>query len=128
MKRIVTARPEILMAKSTKKRAALVSIRTWKPPYDMKSTSLNSARRRAGIGVFLAAITLLASGCGRSNEHVVSGPFHVTYEVERWRHSGGGTYREIQILDKCVLLVGEDGKSGSIIPISKLNELNWRKE
>jgi hypothetical protein len=47
---------------------------------------------------------------------------------ETAKSSSSGTYRELQILDQCVLLVAADGKSGSVIPISKLNGLSWRKE
>jgi hypothetical protein len=61
----------------------------------------------------------------------VSGPVHVSFEIQdsaTGKRSSSRTCRKIQIFDQCVLLVGEDGKSGSIIPISKLNELNWTKE
>jgi hypothetical protein len=97
----------------------------------MKRPHIYSARRQASIGGILAVVTLLASGCGRSTEHVVRGPLIVSYEVqhsETTKSSSSGRFREIQILDECVLLVAEDGKGGSMIPISKLNGLSWRKE
>ena len=97
----------------------------------MKTIRIDSACRQASVGGLLAALTVLASGCGRSKEHVVSGPVHVSYEVqmsETTKSSSSGTYREIQILDRCVLLVSTDGKGASMIPISKLNGLSWRKE
>lgn len=97
----------------------------------MKAMHKESARQGASIGGLLAALALLVSGCGRSTQHVASGPVHVSYEVqmsETTKFASSGSYREIQILDGCVVLVSTDGKGGSIIPMSKLTGLSWRKE
>lgn len=97
----------------------------------MKSPNSNSDCRQASVASLLMAATLLVSACGCSNNHVVRGPIEVSYEVqlsETTKSSGSRTCREIQIRDQCVLLVAADGKGGSVIPVSKLNSLSWRRE
>jgi hypothetical protein len=100
----------------------------------MKHTFTSLAALQPAMLIVLAALTLLVSGCGRSGPkaHVVRGPLRVTYEVQysdtRAGSSSGATFRELQLFDQSVLLISVDGKGGTLLPLSKLNSLDWRKE